>query len=220
MQESSLHASLKAWYSKPGDMVEWRVGNYYIDLVRGQLLIEIQTGSFSALKKKLGCLLDDYPIRIVYPIPSEKWIVRVDKNSERVLSKRKSPKKGSVYNAFSELVRIAKYLSHPNFSFEVVLTREEEIRLNDGKGSWRRKGWSKTDRRLLSIVARHEFSTPMDYQSLLPIGIPELFTVNYLASGLKIPGYLAGKMVYCMRHMGLIIPDTVKRGRAYQYRLY
>jgi len=219
MQESSLHASLKRWYSKPGDRIESRVQGFYVDLVRGPLLIEIQTGSFSALRKKLDRLLNEHPIRIVYPIPYEKWIVRVKFPSEQVISTRKSPKKGSVYSAFSELVRIASYLSHPNISFEVLLTREEEVWLDDGAGSWRRKGWSKSDRRLINIISGYNFASPEDYRSLLPVRLPELFTVHELAEGLKIPRYLAGKMVYCLKLIGIIMLDPKKRGRAYQYRL-
>jgi hypothetical protein len=51
--EKSLHAALKKWYTQPGDQLEIRVDGYIIDLVRGDLLVEVQTGSFSPLKRKL-----------------------------------------------------------------------------------------------------------------------------------------------------------------------
>ncbi len=73
--EKPLHAALKQVYALPGDQVEVKVDGYIIDLVRGDLLIEIQTGSFSPLKNKLARLVDTHPLRLVYPVPLEKWIL-------------------------------------------------------------------------------------------------------------------------------------------------
>ena len=73
--EKSLHAALKQVYALPGDQLEVNVDGYIIDLVRGDLLIEIQTGSFSPLKNKLARLVDTHPLRLVYPVPLEKWIL-------------------------------------------------------------------------------------------------------------------------------------------------
>ena len=53
LNEKPLHASLKAWYAQPGDRFEVAVAGSVIDIVRGELLIEIQTRSFSALRRKL-----------------------------------------------------------------------------------------------------------------------------------------------------------------------
>ena len=43
LRERPLHASLKRWYAEPGDRAEVAVDGYVIDLVRGDLLIEVQT---------------------------------------------------------------------------------------------------------------------------------------------------------------------------------
>ena len=43
--ERSLHASLKDWLAEPGDEIEKQVDGYHIDIVRGQLLIEIQSNA-------------------------------------------------------------------------------------------------------------------------------------------------------------------------------
>ena len=54
------------------------------------------------------------------------------------ISKRKSTKKGKLTD-FRELVRIPDILGEDNFSLEVLFI-DEEVRCNDGKGSWRRRG--------------------------------------------------------------------------------
>jgi len=234
LAEMSLHAGLKRWYSQPGDEVEMRVDGYVVDIVRGDLLIEIQTRNFSALKRKLTRLLETHTVRLVYPIAKEKWIVKdpgltptpgVESGqvAERraayaggTKNRRKSPRRGQWEHVFVELVRIPLLALHPNFTLEVVLTREEEIQALDGRGSWRRKGWSIYDRRLIGVVERRTFSAAADYLALLPPGLPHPFTTRDLARGMGQPRYLAQKMVYCLREMGALRPAG-KRGKSYLY---
>lgn len=218
LQENSLHAALKAWYSQPTDQLEVVVDGYVIDLLRGNLLVEVQTGNFSAIKRKLETLLENHPVQLVYPIPLEKWIERVAGDGLTVLGKRKSPKRGLVYDVFQELVRIPRMILHPNFSLEVLLLREVVIWKDDGRGSWRRKRWSIADRRLIDVVSRIVFSEPEDFQALIPTALPLVFTVRDLARVSGRPYYLAGRMVYCLREMG-IIEQVGKQGRAFAYKI-
>jgi len=51
LNEKSLHADLKKWYTQPGDQLEVPLDGYYIDIVRDDMLIEIQTRNFSSIKK-------------------------------------------------------------------------------------------------------------------------------------------------------------------------
>ncbi len=207
--ESSLHASLKEWYGLPGDQFEVKVGNFFVDIVRPSpsgdtpVLIEIQTGNFTAIRHKLLDLLPDYPIRLVYPIPHEKWIVRITSDGE-IKSRRKSPKSGKVVDLFGELVRIPDLIINPNFTIEVVLTREEHIWCEDGKGSWRRGGVSIKDRRLLAVVEHIPLLVKNDFERFLPSQINNPFSNKDLAvlGGYSI--YQARKMSYCLRKMGII----------------
>ena len=43
LREKPLHAGVKRWYAEDGDRIEVPIGGYVIDLVRGDLLIEVQT---------------------------------------------------------------------------------------------------------------------------------------------------------------------------------
>jgi hypothetical protein len=218
LQENSLHAALKAWYTEAGDQLECVVDGYVIDIVRGDLLVEVQTVNFSAIKRKLLKLLETYKVRLVYPIPAEKWILRVAQDGTTVLGRRKSPKRGRVTDIFTELVRIPRLVQHPNFTLEVVFILEEDVWREDGRGSWRRKGRSIADRRLLDVVSSIVFSQPTDFLELLPAGLPPIFTVRDLAKVSGQPRYLAGKMAYSLREMG-IIELVGKLGRALAYRI-
>ena len=76
LNERALHAELKRWYTRPGDRVEVALDGFVIDIVRDDLLIEIQTGNFSSIKAKLGTLLQSHRVRLFHPIVQEKWIIR------------------------------------------------------------------------------------------------------------------------------------------------
>ena len=139
MTEYSLHSQIKDWYMVSGDQLEAQVDDFIIDILRGRFLIEIQTGNFSAIKKKLFKLLPNYRVRMVYPIARLKWLVHFSRSGE-FIRRRKSPKKGKVTDLFFELVHTPSLVKNKNFSLEVLLIEEEEIRCNDDKGSWRRRG--------------------------------------------------------------------------------
>ena len=133
LNEKPLHASLKQWYARPGDRFEVPVDGFVIDIVRDDLLIEIQTGNFSAIKSKLNNLARYYRVRLIYPIVQEKWIVRSAKGNGVGVIRRKSPKRGRLEDLFWELVSIPQLLLNPNFSLEVLMIRQEEVRRYDGK---------------------------------------------------------------------------------------
>ena len=131
LNEKPLHASLKVWYAQPGDTFEVAVDGYVIDTVRHDLLLEIQTSSFASIKSKLQDLLDVHRIRLIYPIAKEKWIVKPTKGNGGEFTRRKSPKRGRVEDLFWEMVSFPQLLANPNFSIEVLLIREEEVRQHE-----------------------------------------------------------------------------------------
>jgi hypothetical protein len=217
LNEGPLHAALKDWYAERGDRFEVPVDGRHVDIVRGELLIEIQTGSFSSLRTKLARLLDEHAVRLVHPIPREKWIVRVEGDERRVLGRRKSPSRGKVVDAFAEMVSLAKLLAHPNLSVEILLTQEEEVRRLEPGRARRRKGWVILERRLVDVVERHRFGDVGDYGRLLPARLPAEFTTADLAEGLGVSRDLAQKMAYALREAA-VIRAVGKRGNARVYR--
>jgi len=207
LAEKSLHAALKAHYAQPDDTLECALDGYVIDILRptddSYQCIEIQTRNLGGMKRKLQALLDSYPIRVVHPIAQERWIVRVDIDGV-IQSRRKSPKHGNVFDIFPELVSFPALICHPNLALEVLLVHEEQIWLDDGQGSWRRKRWSIHDRRLVEVVKAVPLTTPAEFAALLPSDLPMPFDSGELALAIHQPRYLAQKMTYCLREMGVI----------------
>jgi len=217
LREKPLHASLKRWYAQPGDRMEAPVDGFVIDLVRGELLIEVQTSGFSSLKQKIATLLDlDHEVRVVHPIPVNKWIVKVEADGT-VLDRRRSPKHGSPTDIFSELVSFPDLIAHPHFEIDVILTEEDEYRRHTPGRSWRRKGWTVEERRLIDVIDTLPISSTADLATLLPTEIIEPFTTADLAVSLSVTRRTAQQMAYCLRIAGVIIA-VGKKGNAVEYR--
>jgi hypothetical protein len=212
LNEKPLHASLKQWYARPGDRLEVSVDGFVIDIVRDNLLIEIQTRNFASIKSKLTRLVRSHPVRLVYPIVQEKWIVRSATHNGKEAIRRKSPKKGRLEDLFWELVSIPQLLSNPNFSLEVLMISGEELRRNRV-----RRGWLIEGRRLLDVLDQRSFGQSADWLRFLPDGM-ESFTTSDLASRMNTDRELAQKMAYCLREARMI--ELIgKRGRANLYRV-
>jgi hypothetical protein len=204
LNEKPLHEALKQWYAQANDLFEVPVDGFVIDIVRGDLLVEIQTRNFRTIKRKLEKLAAHHPVRLVYPIPCEKWIVKPDTNEIDKTSRRRSPKRGVFEDIFEELVSLPELISNPNFTIELLLIQEEEVRRYDGIRGWRRGGWVTVERRLLKVVERRLLKTPDELSAFLPMELTGPFTTGELANTIDKSKSFARKMAYCLRSMGCI----------------
>ena len=153
---------------------------------------------------------------LVHPIATRKWIVRVETDGETVLSRRLSPRRGGVEDLFLELVYMPGLLKDQNLSLEVLFVHSEDVLIDDGRGSWRRRRWSIQDRRLLDVVDHVTFESPEDLLETLPSTLPQKFTTRDLTRESGIRPNIAQKMAYCLREVG-VIEAVGKSGRALLY---
>ena len=75
LNERSLHRALKARYAVPGSVTEQAVDGFVADVMIGGRIVEIHTGPFSPLKKKLPRLLERFAVTLVYPVAQDRYIV-------------------------------------------------------------------------------------------------------------------------------------------------
>ena len=113
LSEKTVHAVLKNFYETDPAHQEIPVENYVADILRDGEIIEIQTRSLNAMRRKLDCFLSHYPVTIVHPIIHTKWICWINEQTGEITKRRKSPKTGSRYDAFYELYKIKMFLNHP-----------------------------------------------------------------------------------------------------------
>ncbi len=213
MPERGLHAELKEWLREPGDLVEGTVWGYRADIIRGDLLIEIQTGNFPQIRAKLTKLLKGYRVRLVHPVPERRWIIRdVDGRRQR----RVSPRVGRVEEVFNELVYCPTLPLDPNFSLEVLMVHAEEAQAVRWRGK-RRTRYTVTERHFVKVVGREVFEKPVDYLRLIP-NMHGAFTARQLSKASKLRITLARRMVYCLSKMG-VIEEVGSVARAKLYRV-
>lgn len=208
LNESSLHAGIKDFLAVPGDRFEVPLAGFVIDIVRGDELIEIQTGSFGALGNKLDRLLGEHRIRIVHPIAVDTWIVRAGKRP------RRSPRHGSILSLFEELTSLPTLLDHPNLVLEVLLIEEEQLREPGRRGERR-----VMDRRLRAVRDTRRFDGVEELLELLPVGLSEPWTTAGLATAAATSRRIAQAIAYCLRANELIVEvDRDRTGRHYRRR--
>lgn len=91
------------------------------------------------------------------------------------------------------------------------MIEEEETRCNDGKGSWRRKGVSIKDAKMINVNSKQLFKSRKDFLTFLSSDLRTSFTNRTLANqaGVSVP--LARKITYCLTRMGVITYVGKKR---------
>src|SRR5207247_10218628 len=103
------------------------------------------------------------------------------------------------------------------FELELLLTRQDELRVYRHGKAFRRHGWVVAGRRLVSVEQCIRITSPDDAARLLPPSLPELFDTAQLAEAAAIERRLAQQMPYCLRARG-VLHTTGKRGNAIVHR--
>ena len=217
LSEKTVHAVVKHYMEPNEDYHEVPLEGFVADIFREDAVTEIQTAHFNVLRRKLDKFLPLYPVTIVYPIPAVKWVIWVDPGSGAEVSRRKSPKKGSPYQAFNELYKIKSYLGDPNLRILFLFIDMEETRLLDGWSRDKKRGATKYDRIPLELVDEMLFERVEDYRMMIP---PELsgFTTREYAKSTKIPLSHAQTALNIFYYLN-VVKRNRKKGNSYLYEV-
>lgn len=212
--ETSLHQQLKAHYAGDDGEVEVRRGRYRIDVVRGDLLIEVQHGGLSAIRDKIRKLCEKNDVLVVKPIVARRRLIKLDREGGQVVSRRWSPKRGTPADLFDELVHFTRAFPHKRLTLEVPLVEVEEIRY---PGHGRRRRWRKNDhvvedQLLASVGETLRFRTVHDLWKLVPGKLPTPFDTAELAGALDAPRWIGQRAAYALREMGAVRQVGKRKG--------
>nr|MBP3599298.1 hypothetical protein [Eubacterium sp.] len=217
LSEKTLHAVVKNYLEPNEDYHEVPLEGYVADIFRDGAVVEIQTANFNVLRRKLDKFLPLYPVTIVYPIPATKWVIWVDPETGEEVSRRKSPKKGSPYQAFKELYKIKQYLSHPNLRIRFLFIDLEETKILDGWSYDKKRGATKYDRVPKALVDEMYFERVEDYRMMIPAELSEFTTKDYAKSA-KIPLPHAQTAMNIFHYLKLV-ERIGKKGNSYVYEV-
>lgn len=215
--EKTLHAVLKHYYEPDEANHEIKLGRFVADILGANGVIEIQTRNFDKLRKKLEKFLSDTPVTLVFPIPRTKWIFWIDGGTGEISGRRKSPKRGTPYQAFFELYKIRSLLPHQNLKICIVMLDVNEYRNLDGWSTDKKKGSSRFERIPVEIIDEITIGTIQDYAKLIPENLPGLFTAKDFkkASGLSLSN--AQKALNILNYINYL-ERPGKFGNAFLYR--
>lgn len=234
LNESSLHKTLKLMYAlNENSKTEIELDGKIYDIVSNNGdVIEIQTQNLGKLLAKcMVALGKKRKIKIVYPLAVTKYLEMYGAAGERI-SRRKSPKRKTIYDLFTELTGIYPVLLEKGFSLEVLecvicerrIKTDAPVQSANGRRRFR-KNWNKNDKILEEIVSTRVFSKASDYLALLPPALPEEFTASDIRSAIKSDKSLpksaaanANIMLWVMTRMNLI-EHIGNKGRARIYKI-
>ena len=216
LSEKTVHAVVKNYYEPDEDKQEIPIEGMYADIFTGTEIIEVQTRSFDQVRKKLDRFLPEYPVTVVLPIPSTKWLIWIDEETGELSDPRKSPKKGSEYEAFRELYKIKQYLKKEGLTIVLLFLDMEEYRLLNGWSRDKKKGSSRYDRIPLRIIKEVRFEHPQDYAVLIPDSIIGEFTCAEFAKAAKINNRQANLVLNILFYLN-VVTRVGKKGNAFVY---
>ena len=212
--ETQLHRTLKDLYSSGTAVQETPVEGFICDIYDAGKIIEIQTSKIFALKAKLEKLLPLYPIQIVYPIVENAYILTLNADGTQ-RSCRKSPKHGTFYQLFRELLGIIHCLDNPNLTIRILYIDCEVVKIDDKQGRSKYKKPRVFDKKLLKIHREEKFHGIDSLIAPFMARLPDVFIsadVRKLGSGVY-TSYMLSFLKKCKK-----ITFYTKAGRYHVYK--
>lgn len=217
LQEKPLHATLKWWLDdNPAHHEITLPCGKVADIYDGDTITEVQTGSFTPLRKKLETLLEQYPVTVVHPMVRRKYLSWIDPDTGESTEPRKSPRVGSFADGGKQLIYILPLLSHPHLTIRLVLMDAEEQRIADGWGNGGKRGSHRAVLLPISVEDTLDLRCPADYAALIPTALPERFTAQQFGKAAKMQGRHLNGTLKVLLDRGVLKRET-KEGNAWVY---
>ena len=215
LSEKTLHKTIKNLYESNQDYQEVKIDGYYVDILKDNNIIEVQTKQFDKLRNKLSYLLDhyDYNINVIYPIFNNKVIYYIYDNKIISLPK-KSPKKLKYPEVFYEIYKIKNLLSNEKLVITLLVLDIQEYRIKTNN----RKKYVLYDRVPIKLIEEVRLTKKDNYISLLPKNSGEVFTVKDVCELTKGDNKYVSKMINVLKYLG-IIEMIGKEGKKYLYKV-
>ena len=214
--EKLVHATLKNYFFEDGAVMEAPVCGFVADLLLEKEIVEIQTSSFSYLKKKLPVLLDEgYDVTVVCPLMRQKILYWIDPQSGQLSGGRKSPKKGQPCHLLHDFFYLSDFIEHPHFRIVIFLYDGEEYKLADGWSRDGKRGAHRRERVPTAPVDLIVVDGSYDLAALLPENCPSVFTSKEFSRISSLKGLRLGAALKFLLHMGVLARE--KKNKCYEY---
>ena len=221
--EKRMHALIKRYLCPNADFHEVAMegARYVADVRVGDEILEVQTGGFFPMKKKIDYYLQKTPcqVTVVHPIPAVKWISWIDPVTYDISKPKRSPRRGTLLDLLPELYSLLPMLKNERLSFRVLLLEVQEFRWRNGYSRDRKRGSERYERLPVSLLEDRSFTTPEDFAALLPEELKTgEFTVKQFSAATHLRGRDAYSAVHALEEMGVLLP-VAPIGRAMAFRV-
>ena len=211
-----MHAFLKNYIDNNTNNHEVKIGSYHVDILNEKGIFEIQTKQLFRLRSKLKFLLPEHAVTIVLPLIKTKTIYWMDTDRSEVSKGRKSPKKCTWYDVFSELYSIKDLLDDDNLNIMLVLLDVDEYRLLNGWSHDKKKGSTCHDRIVSKVHESMLIAAKDDYCKLIPDSLPEDFSSKVFAKAANTNIKNARMTLNILLHLG-VVTQVSKKGNLLIY---
>ena len=219
--EKLLHAALKFYYQPNPDYHELSLGTMVADACvmdeNGEAeSVEIQTGSFLPLRKKLQKYKEaGERVRVVMPLAAQKRVIWVSPEDGSLGKPNKSPKKGRLTDALKELYFIRDFLGEDFLTLDILLINMDEYRRKDGWGKDGKRGSHRAERYPCELVESYTFRALPDYRAFLPTSLGARFDAAAFARETRLTPRRANSALHVLMAIGLLAREA--EGRKYVY---
>ena len=212
-REKKLHVILKRYFEDDPAFHEIPAKGFIADILRGDVITEIETAGFSGLGVKLAAYLPEYRVRLVHPLAGKKYVSWIDPETREISSRNRSPKKEGAYDLLFEMVRILPYAADPGLTVLGPVMEMEEYRLADGWGRGGKRGSHRFERIPADLIDIIELCSDDDYRRYIPDCLPDVFTVKAFSEAARIDNGRARAVMKVMERRGVLV-QLGKEGRA------
>ena len=216
LSEKTLHSVIKRFIEPNEALQEVKVGGYYADIKNDDGIFEVQTRSFNRLRAKLTSYLETEKVTVVYPIPAVKRLIWIDAQTGELTSPRKSPKRGSYFDAFPELYKLDMLIANESLRVLLLMVDMDEYRYLNGWSADGKKGSTRHERYPIALADSLLLATKEDYEGLLPSDLCSPFTSKDFASAAKIRPKIAQTVLTVLLKRGAV-QCVGKKGRLKLY---
>ena len=214
--EKQLHRILKRYANMGNAAFEVAVGKYIADVLEGEELTEIQTGSFYSLLPKLRYYLEqtEYRITVLHPVVADRLLLRIDPDTGEILRKRHYRQDGRIEEVLPQLYWLRELLPSSRISLRILLIGAEEHRYSE-RMRYRREGAYEAELFAKELLDDICLQTAQDYADLLPQELVR-FEAAEFAGLLRMKSRSANAALQALCAMGLL--SRQKDGKKFIYQ--
>lgn len=218
--EKRVHRVIKRFISDDPSQYEVKIGKYVADVLRGNGIFEIQTGSFRTLQDKLKYYLEntECEVTVVHPITVRKTLIRAERETGEILRSSRSPKKERASDVLAELYHICETVPDPRLTVRLLCINVDEYRFSEAR-RYCRSGRYDNEIYPRELVADISLKTLEDWYRLIP---DELTDGRFCTSDFEKSTRLCGRNGYyaltALCRTGMLAVETEGRRKFYSVK--